>query len=50
MPFYYSIMTFVLGSKKFNYMIENDILQNYSPKNIGDLKGNFWGFRCPNDT
>ena len=32
-----------------NYMLEIDILRNSSQKILGVLKGDFWGFACPND-
>ena len=33
--------------KKFNYMLEIDILINSSPKFLGVLRGAFQGFGCP---
>ena len=32
--------------KKFNYMLEIDILRNSSQKNVGVLRGAFEGFGC----
>ena len=31
-------------------MLEIDILRNSSQNILGVLKGDFWGFECPNDT
>ena len=33
--------------KKFNYMLEVDILRNSSQKSLGVLRGAFKGFGCP---
>ena len=33
--------------KKFNYMLETDILRNSSQKVLGALRGAFKGFGCP---
>ena len=33
--------------KKFDYMLEIDILRNSSPKHLGVLRGAFYGFGCP---
>ena len=33
--------------KKFNYMLETDILSNSSPKYLGVMRGAFYGFGCP---
>ena len=33
--------------KKFNYMLEIDIIQNSSQNNLGVLRGAFSGFECP---
>ena len=33
--------------EKFNYMLKNDILRNFSQKNFGVLRGAFEGFGCP---
>ena len=30
-------------------MLEIDISRNYFPKDLGDLKRDFWGFGCPKD-
>ena len=30
-------------------MLGNIILRNSSYKNVGVLRGDFWGFGCPND-
>ena len=35
---------------KNNEMLEIDILKNSSQNIFGTLKGDFWGFGCPNDT
>ena len=39
-----------IGVKKFNYKLENNILRNYSQKDLGVLRGDFRGFGCPNDS
>ena len=36
--------------KKFNYMLEIDILRNSSQKNVGVLMGVFKGFGCSKDS
>ena len=33
--------------KRFDYMLEMDILRNSSPKILGVLRGAFKGFGCP---
>ena len=38
------------GEKEVRFMLESDILWNNSKQLLGVLRGDFWGFWCPNDT
>ena len=37
-------MGIILMEEIINYVLEIDIFKNYSPQNLGVLKGDFWGF------
>ena len=37
-------MGIILKWKKFNYMLEIDILRNFLQNILGVLNGDFWGF------
>ena len=42
-------MGIMLRWKIFNYMLDIDIIRNYSPKDLGVLRGDFWSFGCLED-
>ena len=44
------VMAFIFGWNRFNYMFENDILQNYCPEKLVAMKGGLWEFGCLYDT
>ena len=43
-------MGILLRWKKHNFMVKIDILRNYFLKNLGVLRGDFRGIRCPNNS